>query len=382
MRRKVCVTLVDRANYGRLKPVLAAIQSHPDLELQVVVGGTMVLNRFKRPEQVVEADGFRVGGRVFHEVEGNTGGTMARGIGLGVLAYTAEYERLAPDVVLIIGDRYEALAAAQAAVYSGRCLLHFQGGEVSGTLDEFARHAITKLAHFHVPATEQAKRNILAMGEREDSILAVGCPSSDAARAYWMQDGFVNIERQILAVYHPNTCHAESAAEEMSHFLNALLLAMHPVTLLWPNIDAGSDAVSKEIRRFRDGNEDWLTVETNLEPEAYLLLLAQVQCCVGNSSSFVRDAGFFGTPVVLVGDRQDGRECGENVLRCGAFEKSILSAIQSQLKKVRYAPSQLYGDGHVAERVANRLASVELYKQKRLAYGARSSHNVQPVSVG
>lgn len=152
--------------------------------------------------------------------------------------------------------------------------------------------------------------------------------------------------------------------------------------MLWPNIDAGSDAISKAIRGFRASGCDWLTVETNMEPEAYMQALASAACCVGNSSSFVRDAGFFGTPVVLVGDRQEGRECGENVLRCEPKEFPIVRAIKGQLTHGRYERSSLYGDGNVSRRVADALAGVELYRQKRLAYGAAHDRNLQPLRVG
>src|SRR3954465_9067925 len=181
-RRKVCVVLVDRANYGRLKPVMRAIADHPQIEMQVVAAGTMVLGRFGRPVDVVRADGFRIDSEVYIELEGSTPATMAKSVGFGVVEFASEFQRLAPELVVLIGDRYEALAAAIAAAYMNICIAHIQGGEVSGSIDESARHAITKFAHFHFPSTTRSAEYLIRMGENPASVLGVGCPSSDIAR--------------------------------------------------------------------------------------------------------------------------------------------------------------------------------------------------------
>src|SRR5215216_6772330 len=181
-RRKICVVLVDRANYGRLKPVMQAIAGHPQLELQVLAAGTLVLERFQQPVQVVREDGFGVDGEIYIELEGSTPATMAKSVGFGVMEFASEFQRLRPDVVLLIGDRYEMLAAAIAAAYMNICIAHIQGGEVSGSIDESARHAITKFAHFHFPSTQRSAEYLVRMGEDPKTILAVGCPSSDLAR--------------------------------------------------------------------------------------------------------------------------------------------------------------------------------------------------------
>ena len=155
-KRKVCVVLVDRANYGRLKPVLRCINDRPELQLQLVAAGTMVLERFGNPVQNVKNDGFHVDGEIYIELEGSTPATMAKSLGFAVVEFASEFQRLKPDVVMLIGDRYEALAAALAAAYMNICIVHIQGGEVSGSIDESARHAISKLAHYHFPSTKRS----------------------------------------------------------------------------------------------------------------------------------------------------------------------------------------------------------------------------------
>src|SRR5262245_49379505 len=226
-RRKVCVVLVDRANYGRLKPVMHAIQEKPELELQVLAAGTMVLERFDLPVNVVRNDGFTIDGQIYVELEGSTPSTMAKSVGFGVVEFASEYQRLKPDVVLVIGDRYEALAAAIAAAYMNLCILHIQGGEVSGSIDESARHAITKFAHFHFPSTRRSADYVIRMGERPDTILGVGCPSSDIARGLDRslapdlinQHGSganIDVSRPfLLVIFHPTTTEFGGERQQM-----------------------------------------------------------------------------------------------------------------------------------------------------------------------
>jgi UDP-hydrolysing UDP-N-acetyl-D-glucosamine 2-epimerase len=379
--RKVLIVLVDRANYGRLKPVMHAVKAHPDLALQVVAAGTMVLERFQQPVQIVRDDGFDVGGEVYLELEGSTPATMAKSLGFGVVEFASEFQRLKPDVVLLIGDRYEALAAAIAAAYMNICIAHVQGGEVSGSIDESARHAITKLAHFHFPSTHRSAEYLIRMGERPDTILSIGCPSSDIARQldralspdvvnHTGSGAWVDVSQPfLLVVFHPTTTEFGGQRKEMEELLAALNRLKIQTLLLWPNIDAGADHISKTIRVFRDVEKPtWLRIVTNLTPENYLKVLSNAICAVGNSSSFVRDASYFGTPVVLVGGRQEGREVGENVAPVGPQAIDVSRAIERQIAHGRYSPSTLYGDGHVSGRVANALATLRPYVQKRLHY--------------
>ena len=262
--RKVCAVLVDRANYGRLKPVLSEIKSRPELQLQLVATGTMVLQRFGYPVAVVKADGYQVDSEIHIELEGSTPATMAKSVGFGIVEFASEFQRLQPDLVLLIGDRYEALAAAIAAAYMNICIVHIQGGEVSGSIDESARHAITKMAHFHFPSTARAAEYLQRMGERPDSILGVGCPSSDIARQLDLEldpqvvngtgsGAQIDLSKPFLLVmFHPTTTSYGGEQSQIEEVLTALGSVRLPTVMLWPNIDAGSDRISKSIRVFRD----------------------------------------------------------------------------------------------------------------------------------
>jgi len=312
-----------------------------------------------------------------------------------VVEFASEFQRLKPDLVLLIGDRYEALAAALAAAYMNICIAHIQGGEVSGSIDESTRHAITKFAHFHFPSTRRSAEYLIRMGENPKTILAVGCPSSDIARqldrilrAEVANSGgsgvWIDITKPfLLVIFHPTTTEYGSERPQMEELLKALNIVKTPTLLLWPNIDAGADHISKAIRVFRDQTKQkWLRTLTNLSPENYLKVLANASCAIGNSSSFVRDASYFGTPVVLAGARQDGREIDEHVMPVNIATADIIAAIRTQLAHGRYLPSSLYGDGHVSQRIADQLARLAPYVQKRLHYiydeSNGKAHSLEP----
>jgi UDP-hydrolysing UDP-N-acetyl-D-glucosamine 2-epimerase len=360
---------------------MRAIDERADLELQVLAAGTMVLERFDQPVKIVKRDGFKVDGEAYIELEGSTPATMAKSVGFAMVEFSSEFQRLKPDIVFLNGDRYEVLAAAIAAAYMNICIVHIQGGEVSGSIDESARHAITKFAHYHYPATRRAADYILRMGERPDAILGVGCPSSDIARMLdrELDPEIINAvgsgayidpsEPFLLSLFHPITTEYGDERRQMDELLEALDRIQMPTVLLWPNIDAGADHISRAIRAFRDRRKpEWLRMITNLGLEEYLKVLANAACAVGNSSSFIRDASYFGTPVVMVGNRQDGREMDVSVIRCEPVESKILEAVRFQLEHGSYSPSTLYGDGHVCDRIADALVELQPYTQKQLHY--------------
>jgi UDP-hydrolysing UDP-N-acetyl-D-glucosamine 2-epimerase len=257
------------------------------------------------------------------------------------------FTELAPDIVLIIGDRREALAAAIAAVHSGAKLVHLQGGETSGTLDQKYRWAITALADYHVPATQEA-RWMLTTRIHPTRMLAVGCPSSDLAREV-LADNPKRTD-EVLVCYHPNTCHPETAAEEAEALFSALPKD-RPITVLSTNPDAGRGPIVEACKRHGYAMQ-------NLEPREFARRLATCALAVGNSSGFVRDSGFYGCPVVLVGDRQNGRERGDNVMQVACVQGEIEAGIKWQLEHGPYPPSGMYGDGRVCERIVEALRNL------------------------
>jgi UDP-hydrolysing UDP-N-acetyl-D-glucosamine 2-epimerase len=382
--REIAAILVDRANYGRMKPILRALLARSELRTRVVCTGTMLLDRFGMAMHNVEEDGFLIDGKVYLELEGSTPVTMAKSLGIAVMELTSELARLRPDIVLVIGDRYEALAATLAAAYLNICVAHIQGGEVSGSIDESARHAMTKLAHYHFPATHRAADYLIRMGERPETVFLVGCPSGDLALKEDLRltaetlnshgvGAVLDPRRPFLTVvFHPVTTEFGSEVAQVKALYDAVASLSTQTCWLWPNIDAGSDNVSKFLRAQRERNhhesDRWLRAVKHFQPIDFLKVIAGSACLVGNSSSFVRDASFVGTPVVLVGNRQHGRETAEHVMCVPPTENAILDGIRVQLAHGRYPRSHLYGRGDAAEQIAARLAEVPIYHQKRLAY--------------
>ena len=246
--KKILVILVDRANYGRLKPVLSAIMRDKDLDLEILCTGTMVLPRFGNVIDEVINDGFPVSSRVYMEIEGSNNSTMSKSIGLGIVQFSTEFERISPDFILLIGDRYEALAVAISAAYMNLPIAHIQGGEVSGSIDESCRHAITKFSHLHFPSTKRARDYIIRMGEDVESVHYVGCPAGDYIMSLPNDLEFSDIagglgaaidlqNPYLLVIFHPVTTHA-GMRDEASKLLEALHEINMPTIWLWPNVDA------------------------------------------------------------------------------------------------------------------------------------------------
>jgi len=380
IQRKILIPLVDRANYGRMRSVMAAVRDHPALDLQVMCTGTMVLKRFGNTIDEVIKDGFEVHSQVFMELEGGIPLSMAKSLGFGVVEFTSELNRIQPDVVLLIGDRYEALAMALAAAYMNIPIGHIQGGEVSGSIDESARHAISKFAQFHFPATQRSAEYLYKMGEAEERIFNVGCPVGDYILSLDSQlhkDVFcsgsgadIDVDQGFnLVIFHPVTTEFGQEEQEVDELLGALGELAYPTVFLWPNIDAGADRISKCLRIFREKYQPaWLRFITNIDPVNFQKVLKRCTVAIGNSSSFVRDSTFSGTPVVLVGNRQKGREIGWNVLPVSVCKQDILKAVHWQMRHGRYERDTVYGGGKAGKQVAEILSTVDLYVQKHLDY--------------
>jgi UDP-hydrolysing UDP-N-acetyl-D-glucosamine 2-epimerase len=358
------------------------IKEHPDLELITICTGTMVLERFGNAVDVVREDGFEVESEIHIAVEGSTPETTAKTLGFSIIEFTTAFQRTRPDIVLIIGDRSESLGAMLAASYQNFCIVHIQGGEVSSSSDEMARHVMTKLSNYHFPATKRSAMYLEMMGEDPETIFPYGCPVADEISNTDLHvnpdvvngagiGGPIDITKDyFLAIYHPLTTQYYSKKEQVGELLSALQDIRMPTLWLWANIDPGADCINKAVRMHREYiDNSWLQVVKNFKPEHYQMLLANARVAIGNSSSFVRDASLLGTPVVLLGERQKGRETAENVLNCSEIKKDkIIKLINQQLTHGRYVPSNLYGEPGVSEKIVNTLAKIKIYNQKHLHY--------------
>ncbi|MFN4164161.1 MAG: UDP-N-acetylglucosamine 2-epimerase [Ferrovibrio sp.] len=380
--RKVCVVVASRANYGRIKSALQAIKEHPKLELQLIVGASALLYRFGEVVEIIKRDGFRPDATLHMVIEGDTPATMAKSTGLGVIEMTTVFETLQPDVVITVADRYETLATAVSASYMNIPLAHTQGGEVTGSIDESVRHAITKLAHIHFPASQRAAENVIRMGEDPARVFMTGCPSMDLLseidltlpadffhRSSGVGPSLDEAAPYLVVLQHPVTTEYGDAYRQIEETLKAVQRTGMQVAWLWPNVDAGSDQISKRLRIFRERNPGaQIHFFKNFSAEDYARLINNCACLVGNSSSGIREGAFLGIPAVNIGNRQRGREHGVNVVNVGYGSDAIFAAIQAQIAHGRYERSPIFGTGRAGAQIADILATIDLSIQKQLHY--------------
>jgi UDP-hydrolysing UDP-N-acetyl-D-glucosamine 2-epimerase len=362
---------------------MRAVDAHPELELQLVVGASALLDRYGSVADLIERDGFEASERVFMLIEGETPSTMAKSTGLGLLELPTAFERLQPDVVITVGDRFETMATALAATYMNIPLAHTMGGEVSGNIDESIRHAVTKFAHVHFPASQGAADRIVKLGEDPDSVHLVGCPRMDLVAEVLADDGnglsdlfetgvggrFGLDVPFLLVSQHPVTTEYGDGKRQIQETLKAVQALDVPAIVLWPNADAGSEHIAAGIRQFREHNDDSkLHFFKNLPTSDYIKLMSRTAALVGNSSSAIREGAFIGTPAVNIGPRQDGRDRGSNVVDVDYDRAAIVDAIRTQMANGRYEMEPIYGDGHAGERIADVLATTTISIHKRITY--------------
>lgn len=383
-RRRVCVVITARPSYARIKTVMEAVRDHPELELQLVVGASALLERYGPVVDVIRADGFEPNAVVYMVVEGENLVTTAKSTGHGVVELATIFDNLRPDVVVSVADRYETLATAIAAAYQNIPVAHVQGGEVTGSIDEKVRHAVTKLADLHLVATAGASERVIRMGEAPETVHVTGCPSIDLAarvledrstrfdpfqRYGGVGDRFDPKEGYLVVMQHPVTTEYEDSLDQIRETLEAVKALDVPTFWFWPNVDAGSDRISKAIRHFRESRDvPHVYFFKNLAPEDFLRLLIGARCLVGNSSVGIREGSYLGVPVVNVGSRQAGRERGGNVTDVGYDARAIEAAARTRWQAGRCPSSTLYGDGRAGGRIASLLAGTELRIEKRITY--------------
>ena len=384
MPRKICVVVTARPSYSRIRTALRAIEDHPELELQLVVAASALLDRYGSTHQVIERDGFKIARKVYMIVEGENPVTSAKSTGIGVADMATVLDNLGPDIVVTIADRFETMATAIAASYMNLPLVHIQGGEVTGSIDEKVRHAITKLADFHLVSTDKAVERVIKMGEYPERVYKTGCPSIDlAVRAIAagaeLPDPIENFggvgdhvdldQPYIVVLQHPVTTEYTESRQHVEETLYAVRDTGIPTLWLWPNVDAGSDGTSKGIRSFR---ERYRLSQThffkNFPPEVFIRVLYSSKGIVGNSSVAIRECEAIGVPAVNIGSRQSGRERGDNVEDVGYDREEIAGAIERMVTRGRVPSRHIYGDGEAGPKIAAVLADLELTTEKRLAY--------------
>ena len=383
-KRKIAVVITARPSYSRVKTVLTAIKNHPNLELQLIIAASALLDRYGSAVNYIEKDGFQVDAKVFNVLEGENLTAAAKTTGIGILELSTVFDNLKPDVVVTVADRFETMATAISASYMNIPLAHIQGGEVTGNIDEKVRHSITKLADYHFVASESAKERVIKLGENPDYVFNTGCPSIDIASEVikigslnfnpYQKYGGVGAEPDLTNGYlvvmqHPVTTEYQDSRRHIEETLLAINQLNIPTLWFWPNVDAGADGTSSGIRSFREKN----TLQNvhffkNMEGDDFLVLLNNAKALIGNSSVGIRECAFLGVPVVNIGSRQNQRDRGNNVIDVDYSKDEIINAITTIISQGKTASSHIYGGGNAGETIAQLLAKLPLQFHKTIMY--------------
>jgi GDP/UDP-N,N'-diacetylbacillosamine 2-epimerase (hydrolysing) len=364
--RKVCYVTGSRADFGLMASALLRIKEHPQLEIALCVTGQHLLPEYGNTLADIETLNLPVIAKIPVKLDGTSGATMARAIANELLGMVNVFESNRPDIVLVLGDRGEMLAATLAAVHLNIPVAHLHGGEHSGTIDEQVRHAISKLAHYHFVATPNARKILIGMGENYKRIFVTGAPGLDGltktkypSRAEMATRwGFDEDKPIVLMVFHPVVQENEEAGEQADSILQALQKTGVQVLCLEPNSDAGGDSIKKVIARYI-GDQNFRKVD-HLQRTDFLAWLSCVDILVGNSSSGIIEAASFGTPVLNIGSRQQNRERSGNVTDVQPVTNDLIIAINSVLDLGRGQWENVYGDGNAGERIVELLAKLPL----------------------
>ena len=374
VRRTVCVVTGSRAEYGLLYWVLRGIESAEDLELQLVVTGMHLSPEFGLTYRQIEADGFSITRKVEMPLSCDSAAGIAKSTGLGLIGFADAFESLKPDVVLMLGDRFELLAAASAALFATLPIAHIHGGEVTtGAFDEAIRHSITKMSHLHFTSTETYRQRVVQLGEHPDRVFNVGAPGLDNIHRLELLDrdaleeaiGLVLGSRSLLVTWHPVTLEPGKTQENFQALLNSLE-SLDDVRLIFTkaNADTEGRVINRMIDDFVAARGDTTVVHTSLGQLRYLSTLKHVDGVVGNSSSGIIEAPSLCTGTVNIGDRQRGRVRAASIIDCDSNEKSITAALEALLSYEFQATlkdvENPHGGGDVSEKIVEVLRAYPL----------------------
>lgn len=372
MKRKILYISGSRAEYGLMRSVLREIKKHPALELEIIVTGMHLMREFGLTVKDIEKDGYKFH-RVYAVYERDDKKSMADFIGKFISLLTEKITEIDPDIILLVGDRGEMLAGAIVGAYLTIPVAHIHGGEVTSTVDEIARHAITKLSHIHFVATPLSARRVIQMGENPSNVFIVGAPSIDnilSGEFTQPRDIAKNYDLDlsrpiIIVVQHPVTTEIEDAERQMRETMEAISDIGEQTIVIYPNADAGGRRMIKVIEKYRD--KTFIRIYESVPYMDFLGLMNVADVLVGNSSSGIIEAPSFGLPVVNIGKRQEGRERAENIIDVNHDRKEIKKAIEKALYDENFKRlvkssrnKNPYGDGKAGVRIARILSEIDL----------------------
>lgn len=364
--RKVCYVTGTRADYGLMQNTLLAVEAHPQLNLSLLVTGMHLLPAYGETWREIADDGLTIGAKIEVKLTGGSGSEMAIALGEQVIGFTNALKQVQPDLVLLLGDRGEMLAGAISALHLNIPIVHIHGGELSGTVDESIRHAISKLAHYHFTSTEKSRERLIRMGEKSEHIFVTGAPGLDAIYKTKLLDrdsllteyGLDNALPFLLVLFHSVVQQADEAANQTLLLLEAVVESEIQSLVIMPNADAGGTAIVEVINDFASVQK--LHTAVHVPRNQFLSLMAYAEVLVGNSSSGIIEAASLGTPVVNIGNRQQCRERNVNVIDVEPKKNDILAALEKAKQYKGQSWDNVYGDGKATERIVNQLTELSL----------------------
>ncbi len=381
-KRKICFVITNFIHYSRNMLILNELKKRKDVELHVAVGGSALLpkysSRYAHIKELLQADGIKNVHEVFFNLEGDTTVVRAKTAGLGIVEFANLFGELMPDVVVVRGDRFEVLSATAAAAYMNITVAHIEGGDVSGTLDESVRHAITKLSHIHFVTNEPARKRVIAMGENKKYVFNFGSPDIEVVHKISGAGKMIDLNETgsgasfdhsgefLIVLYHPVSTEFDTLPEQTKQVLKAVYELHIPTIWFWPNVDIGAEEISHELRVFNNEVKDHkIRFMRYLPPKKFISLLNNARCLIGNSSAGIKECSYLGVPVVNIGSRQRNRLRGANVVDVKYDSSAIKRAISLQVSKGRYEPSHVYFLKDTSKNIAATLATIPLYIQKK-----------------
>ena len=388
-KKNITFIIFSRANYNSIKSVISEVKKNNKLfNYRLIVGASAVGRKFGNIVNLIKKDGFKVHHKINNNVESSGLDSMVKTTALGMLELAEIFKNHKPDLVFTVGDRFETMATAITSSYMNIPLAHTMGGEVTGTIDESIRHAITKLAHLHFVSNKDSYNRVIKLGENKKYVFNVGCPRNDLLKQIINKSKKESIlqnihmhgvgdmmkidknENFLIILQHPVTTEYDSSNKQIKKTFAALQKIDLKKIILWPNADAGYEQISSEIRKLREKNKlKNYRIIKNLPIEDYAILLNRASCIVGNSSSAIRDGSFIGTPAVNIGTRQHSRLHGPNVIDVKNDEDKIYSAIRRQIKVKKFKSSKIYGSGDAAKKIIKILKKLNTIDiQKKINY--------------
>tara|TARA_B100001093_G_C26836457_1_gene1018551 strand:+ start:1288 stop:2454 length:1167 start_codon:yes stop_codon:yes gene_type:complete len=385
--KKLCFVIFSSANYNSIKSVIFEAKKDKQFNTQIIVGSSATRDKYGDVYNRMIKDGLKINYKIENQLGANELTSMVKTTGLAMIELSECFKKLKPDIVFTVGDRHETISTAITASYMNILVAHTMGGEITGTIDETVRHAITKLSNIHFVSNEDAKKRVIKLGENKKYVFNVGCPRNDTIKKILQKKKFNNEFKKIsslgvgdlekltekdsyfVVLHHPVTTEIKVNKHSIRSIIHSINTFKLKNIIIWPNSDAGSEDISKEIRIYREkGILKNTKILKNLPIELYIPLIKNSKCFIGNSSSAIRDGSFLGIPAVNVGNRQNGRLKYSNVKNSPNDKKKIIQNIKLNFGK-KFKRSNMYGNGEASKKIIKILKKLKKFSsQKQIQY--------------